>query len=345
MRDGDAEGAADLSLVENAVGRAGGLRRILAAPAGPDVATVAGEIADGAGEVVPRADALVRIMIDALRGKAALSHKARNQSGQIRGRGRRADLVEDDRKGLPLGRKPHHGLDEILAVRGIEPRRPEDQIAAARLGNGFLAEELGRAVDAEGGCRPVLGIGLAAIAVEHVIRRDVDQDGVPLLCDKGEVRGGAVVEEIGHGGIALGALDIGIGGAVDDDVHMLALADQTDRIDVRDVQIEGLRPGKTAYVGKEIAGTVRQDPATDFPPELTVRTGHKDMQFPGHTICPSAGAAAPPSWFSTPSPRSDGQSSTPGGSRNPSSHTSRGRGNPGPSPGRRDRNSRSATGG
>ena len=77
-------------------------------------------------------------------------------------------------------------------------------------------------VDPERRHRVVLAVGAALGAVEHVIGRDVDQRNAGLGAGGGEIGRAGAVAGPGRLGLALGAVDRGVGGGVDDDVGPLA---------------------------------------------------------------------------------------------------------------------------
>src|SRR6202035_6132270 len=62
--------------------------------------------------------------------------------------------------------------------------------------------------------RPALG----RLAGEHVVGGDVDEPGAGATAGPRYVLRAACVDRVGRGRVALGAVDVGVGGAVDDHV-------------------------------------------------------------------------------------------------------------------------------
>ena len=259
-----AESPLDLGFVQYGVGRAGHLRGKFAAVAGVDAARA---VSRGRGdlhrEVVPRAHALVREVVDALVADMlpARDH-AEDGQRQVARIGGRSHLVEYHVERLALGREAQHGLQEVVAVLGVEPRRAENQVAAPRGQDRLLAFELGASVDAERlrGC--LLRAGRVAAAPEHVVRGYVYERGAALACRIRQVRHGVAVDAARRRLVLLGPVHMGVGRAVHDDVRVLVAHPAAYRFAVGDVQFR--------HVGEDIAVGRRGTQATQLPAELSV---------------------------------------------------------------------------
>ena len=116
MRNLNAEGLLHLGLVQHGKMRSADLGRELVGMAGQDVANVATQVPDGAGEIKPGANPLVREMIDAALVHLALRNDLDNQFSQIPSISRRAHLVKDDLQRRALRRELPHRLHEVLPV-------------------------------------------------------------------------------------------------------------------------------------------------------------------------------------------------------------------------------------
>ena len=85
----------------------------------------------------------------------------------------------------------------------------------------LLAGQLGAAVGRERRRLVALDVGRALGAVEDVVAGDVDDAGADLGGGRGDVAGAGAVDREGRLLGVLGAVDVGPGGAVDDDVGPL----------------------------------------------------------------------------------------------------------------------------
>ncbi len=59
-------------------------------------------------------------------------------------------LVRDHADQVPLSGETHHGAEEIMSMRGIDPGGPQDDVARRRLAHCALARFLAAAIDAPG---------------------------------------------------------------------------------------------------------------------------------------------------------------------------------------------------
>ncbi len=109
---------------------------------------LAAVFSDHLREVVPRADAFIRIMVDAGVALVTAAVDYVNYGlGEVVGVCRRAHLVEDNLE-LGLGRgQIQHGPAEVLAELAVEPGGADDEVAAAAGDDVLLAVEFGHAVD------------------------------------------------------------------------------------------------------------------------------------------------------------------------------------------------------
>ena len=114
-------------------------------------------------------------------------------------------------------REPQHGGDEVAAVRAEQPGGADDRVRAGRRGgDGLLAGELGAAVGAlRHRSRPTRCTASARVAVEDVVRRDLDDERAGALRGGRDVAGGGAVELGRRGLVRLRAVDVGPRGAVD----------------------------------------------------------------------------------------------------------------------------------
>ena len=241
---GDAEGVGllYLGLVKDGVGGPWGLGGVLVCVEGTDLAVLdAGQTVDGQGEVVPRADALVAVVVDA--GLEALADDGGNGPGQVGGTGGRAYLVEDYTQGVALTAQANHRLDEVVAVGRVEPGGADDDGTAAEAHHVALASQFGRAIDGVGTGCVGLAVGKMGGAVEDVVCRDVDKGGACLLGSLGQERRGLMIKAVAQFGVLLGLVNGGVGGTVYDELYALLAEATPNRLGVADVQL--------GHVGKE----------------------------------------------------------------------------------------------
>ena len=136
-------------------------------------------------------------------------------AGKVVGIRRRAALVEND---VELGlrrRQMEHRLAEIAAELTVKPRRADDDMTAAARDDILLAVELRQAVDARRGPLLVLAARrVVRFAAENIVRRDVNEQPAGLGHRRREVLRGVGVQLLRKGGVRLGGVDIGVGGAV-----------------------------------------------------------------------------------------------------------------------------------
>ena len=179
-----------------------------------------GLLEDLARELIPGAGAGGRHVVDA---ELDPLDQADEPVGEVPGVGRRADLVADDEHLAVVGRKAQHRLDEVAAADPEQPRGADDEVAFVGGRGRVLAGELGPAVGGERRRLVGLDVWLALGAVEDVVAGDVDDAGAAGCGGRGDVPRPVAID--GHRRLLglLGAVDVGPGGAVDDDVGALEL--------------------------------------------------------------------------------------------------------------------------
>ena len=137
-------------------------------------------------------------------------------AGQVDGVGGRAGLVPDDAQRVPLAAQLEHGFHEVVGVFGVEPARAQDEILVETGGNGLLALQLGKAINAARRRGVSFEQGLVAGAGKHEIGGDVQQRGAVGGAEAGQVFGPVAVHAAGSGYVVLGLVYGRVGGAIDD---------------------------------------------------------------------------------------------------------------------------------
>ena len=278
MRDFNPEGFFDLGLIKDGKVWAADLRGKFVGVTRFYVTGISGEVADGAGEVEPGADALVREVVDACLVHPALRDDLVDELRQIRRIGRRSHLVEDHLEHRPFRRELAHRLHEVLAVRGVEPRRAEDLPAAAGGLYRLLALKLRRPVHPVRLDRPVLAARKGDVALENVVRGDVDEVRADFRRHRSQDTRSKVVQQVRHLDVVLGLVHIGVGRAIHDDIDLLRFADQPDGIPVGDVQIDGVHPRKGGDVREDVAVGRSGGDVAHFRSELSVSSRNQYVQ-------------------------------------------------------------------
>jgi len=131
-----------------------------------------------------------------------------------------ATKMTDAQLGL-LATEAYHGLHEVVAKRGVEPRRADDHRTLAEFLDVQLAYQLRLAIDAVGTGVLVLGIGCVVGAVEDVVRGDLYHPPATLAHGMRQVGGSLGIEALTERFVVLGLIDGGIGGTVDDSVDVV----------------------------------------------------------------------------------------------------------------------------
>jgi len=207
-------------------------------------------------EVVPRAHALVRIVVGTLATVVFTSFEDRaDRSGEVPGIGRSARLVENHFQLLFFFRQAQHRLHEIRTVLRIEPRRAKDQVATARCAYRLLAVELRHSVNARGRTLLLLAARrVVGIAAENIVRRNVYQHPAALLHRIRKISNRRSVQQLRTCRVVLGTVHIRIGCAVHHDADPVFTDEALHRLRVRDVEPQGIVPRN---VRKKV--TVRRD--------------------------------------------------------------------------------------
>ena len=174
-----------------------------------------------------------------------------DQADERRRRGARCRSASrpgrDDQHLAVVAGQAQHRLDEVGAADPEQPGGADDEVALVGGRGRLLARRAWcgrrrRAAPAVG-----LDVGRALGAVEDVVAGDVDDGGAELRGGRtATLRAGPVDGERGRLLGLLGAVDVGPGGAIDDDVGTLEVEPALDRGGVGDVQlgpaVEDLRP-------------------------------------------------------------------------------------------------------
>jgi hypothetical protein len=145
-------------------------------------------------------------------------HQPQEPVGDIGDIGRRADLVGDHRRRLPLPRGVQHELREGLAPHPVEPRDAHNIMPRAQRLHRRFAEILGAPVDAERVRRVVLVVRRAFRAVEHIVGGDVDAHRADALTVRGDDLRAEGVHPIRLLRVVLAGVYMGHRGAVDDHI-------------------------------------------------------------------------------------------------------------------------------
>ena len=144
-------------------------------------------------------------------GQGVRAH-IRNQLGAGGG----AELVIDHAQALALLRQPQHGFGEVAAARGIDPTGAKNQMLAPSGDDGRLPGQLAVAIDVERADWVALAPRLVAAAAEHVVGAVVQQPGPALVRQLRQQTRGFGVDALRQRGLALGFVNCGVGGGVDD---------------------------------------------------------------------------------------------------------------------------------
>ena len=289
VRQFEAEGVAELAGVEPGVGRAFGGRGVVGGGDGLDgfrlhlerLAGLGGLSDDVAGVVAPVGFAAGNAMIGAV-GESALAfalplaNELGGNIGEQRGRGGHPPLVGDDAQAVAIGGEFEHGLGEVAAMRADDPAGTQDQVPRIGGLQCQFAVALGQAVDALRVRGIVFDVGALLGAVEDVIGGVMDNEGAEpggffaknARCD-GVHRGSTFL-------IALGLVDGGVGGRVDDDVGA----------NVTHQPANGLRIGQIAFrlVDRNDFAERRQA-ALEFEADLAVLAGEEEFHLNPRTAC------------------------------------------------------------
>ena len=151
--------------------------------------------------------------------------------------GRRADLVADDEDLAMVGGEAEHRLDEVGAAGAEQPGGADDEVALVGGAGRLLPGQLAAPVCRERRGLVGFDVGRALAAVEDIVAADVDDRGADQGGGRGDVARPLAVDPRRLLLGLLGAVDVGPGGAIDDDVGTLALDLGADRRPVGDVEL------------------------------------------------------------------------------------------------------------
>src|SRR5699024_10913881 len=131
------------------------------------------------------------------------------------------------------------GLDKVFAVVAVQPGGADDEVPVAEPLDVLLPHQLGGAVGADGPGQAGLVLGHAAVLPprKDVVGGRVHQPRAHLLGGLGQVAGAQGVGLVGGVVVCLAAVHVGVGGAVDDDVGLVAADEVIHRLVVGDVQL------------------------------------------------------------------------------------------------------------
>src|SRR5262249_31691286 len=136
-----------------------------------------------------------------------------------------------------LAAEAQHGPDEVAASWAVDPGRPDDVAAIVQCQRLPLAPQFGAAVDAQGIRLVPFEVRLAFAPLEDVVRGHVHGRRPDLARRARAVAGAQRVRPVGSLGVALAAVDVGVGAGVDDDGRIRPLDRPTDGALVGQVKV------------------------------------------------------------------------------------------------------------
>src|SRR5207237_10645881 len=110
---------------------------------------------------------------------------------------------------------------QIVAPGAVYPCLAPDDVFRQSLPNGAVSRFLAAAVNPKRVHRIILAIRRFLADVEHVIGRDVDQRNTGGLTADSQMAGSGSMNRPGDARLALGAIDRGVRGSVDNDIGPL----------------------------------------------------------------------------------------------------------------------------
>jgi hypothetical protein len=127
-------------------------------------------------------------------------------------------------------------------------------VAGIGCADALLAGELAAAIGVKRHGGVGFHIGRALAPVEHIVGRHVNKGNAAAACRHSETAGGFGIDSEGERLVALGAIDIGVAGGVDDCAPRLCRDQLLERGGVAQVdggsrrrrELDGRRPGKRA---------------------------------------------------------------------------------------------------
>lgn len=173
-------------------------------------------------------------------------------SGKVSCIGGSSHLVEDYIDSLARSGEVDHCLHEVLPVGAVEPSCADDDVLATGMDDGLLTSELGNSIYTGGCCFTVLVTrSVVIVSSEDVIGGYVNDCGIESVCSLSEISNGNVVDVVGIKGFAFGCIDVGIGGAIDDYIDVLALHDVVYSSAIGNIEL--------GYIGEDVVvrGVVR----------------------------------------------------------------------------------------
>ena len=165
-----------------------------------------------------------------------------DDTGQIAGIGWRAHLVENHFAHIPFASNAKHRFHKIVSEFAVKPPCTDKDTMAAHFGNSFLAVHLGAAV---GTGRIQRGILIArcivAIAAKNIVGGDMNQCSAADLHRISQMTHREAIHQLGRRFLILGAVDIGIGRAVNDHIDAIGKHEVENSIPPCDVEIVDIR--------------------------------------------------------------------------------------------------------
>ena len=212
----------------------------------------------GAAVVLERVGAL---------GRAGLGQHERRGLGDHAAPGRGAALVVERAQRPAGGGRVERRAQKVVAARAVDPARAEDQVRDADAAHAGLPRQPALAVDARRPRRIPLVVGGLFHPVEDAARGEVHQAAAEALDLVGDDRGRRAVDRHGQIALLLGAVEVGVGGGVDDDRRPQLADHAADRAGVLQRQL-GRVDGRD--------GAQRRERAAQLPAELPVLPGDED---------------------------------------------------------------------
>src|SRR5215211_1447231 len=193
---------------------------------------------------------------------------------EVRGVGRRDELVVLDLQHIPLHSQAQHGPHEVVSP-SVDARGSYYIPAVSELPDVLLPGKLSAAVDADWVRRIEGLVGSSRLAVEDVVRADVQEIIASLLTDLGQVPWTERVDPVSKVGLCLAAVDVGVGGRVHDDIWGVLLQRQPHGTEVRHVKLSlRERHDLVAAPGEEFG---------ELETELAARAAYEDLR---HVVLP-----------------------------------------------------------
>jgi len=242
----------------------------------------------GAGVAVPSGFASGCEVVGAGFGSASehQGHGVGADVGDQLGAGGGAALVIDHAQALALLRQAQHGFGEVGAAGGIDPAGAKDQVPTPGGEDRPLPRQLAVAIDVERAGRAALGPRQVAAAVEHVVGAVVHQPSPALVRQLRQQARCVGVDALRQRRLALGFVDCGVGGGVDDHLRTQLLHRARQRFEVgqiaaqpRRVRVERIR-ARVAVEGDEFAQ--RRQAALQLPAHLAVFAQQQDARWVAH---------------------------------------------------------------